>query len=58
MAIFRDEPVLGIETLTREASRSETSIAAKLRNAAKYAVRWCGQTYQHECERALADKAP
>jgi hypothetical protein len=56
MLISRDQPPMGIEYLNQRATDAEPSKAARLREAARIAVQWCGEKYKKQCEAALREK--
>lgn len=58
MAIFRREPVRGVELLEKQGSMSPPESAARFKNAAQVAVQWCSQRYRTQCEAAARSESP
>jgi len=54
MLIFRDQPPMGIEYLKQRSTHAEPINAARLKEAARTAIQWCGDKYKQQCDAALA----
>jgi hypothetical protein len=50
MAIFRGEPVKGVELLEEQSRAQRDESSENFRTAAEKAVQWCGKQYRQQCE--------